>query len=272
MDKFRPIKVAPNQLNLSTQQIETIKQIGKELTTIQGNIPIIKEIVVRGGFTLDTVLKIEPHDIDLFYSLHKWELKDWQGCKCDSIKANIKKLDLPLINTRKVDLGHILKGEIYQEPIDKVIGIFSHHDINSRICFDKDGNIWTCKETINGIKNRIHEWDDDALLQFAYYPYMENDTYITFYSRNIIRGLRMIHTKKYIGVGPVFRSFVEKSPYLFDEILKDKKQTQILRNYILDKTDGMNLGDFQSVLETTGIKSRNEVIHMIEMILISNLA
>lgn len=267
MPRFKPIQVTYGDLNLSNKQIETFQTLSSEISIIQNSIPFIKEFVARGGFLLDTIIGIEPHDIDFFYSLHSWKTKDWQGCSCDDIKVQILSLYVPLINSRKTDLGHILEGEIYFDPIEKVIGPFSHHDINSRICLDKNGVIWTCKESLDGINTKTYEWSYDAAIQFAYYPYFPNDTYVTFYTRNVIRGLRMIYTKKYLRVGPVYKGFLEQSHILFDQILKDQDKTQNLRNYILEKTDNMHLEEFKEALEITKVSNRQKVLYKIEKIL-----
>ena len=89
------IKLDLREFNVSLEQRDTLKQLAAELKTIKEQTPIIKDIVARGGFILDTILGAKPNDIDLFYSLKTWQSPAWQGCKCDEIKKKIDRLDDP---------------------------------------------------------------------------------------------------------------------------------------------------------------------------------
>lgn len=270
MVKFKPIKVPYEELNLSNKQKKTLQQISQELKIVKENIPIIKEVVARGGFILDTIMSAKPNDIDLFYSLNEWGKDEWQGCKCDEIKKKIAQLNLDLMGSRKVDLGHILEGEMYFDPILKIIGPFSHHiELPSRICVDMHGTIWSCKEAIYCIKNKVYETEWTGWLQHSYYPYTDDPYYrnfITSYARGLIRGLRMIHTKKYQKVGPNFRKLVEDSSPIFETVVKNPNYRSGIKKNISEKAGFMKINDFKKSLQVTKTKNADQILKRIEEI------
>lgn len=262
MDKL--LKITPKIFPLVRTQKATLKQLALELGTIEKGIPEIDQIIARGGFLLDTILGATPNDIDLFYSLEFPKSLGWQGCKCDEIKAEIKKLNLPLTGSRKVDLGHILEGEIFFPPIEKCLGPFSHHiEMCTLLCLDSKGDLWTTEKAIYYLKNRIEENRPDAFLQHAYYPYSDNPYYLnpnTSYIRRVVRGLRMIHTKKYTGVGPNFLEFLENCEPIFRMILSSEEYKQAIKQEIQEKCSMMTMDDFRGAIAITKTSNQKMII------------
>ncbi|MFA6602410.1 MAG: hypothetical protein WCT01_01270 [Candidatus Shapirobacteria bacterium] len=250
---YQILKLAVKDLNLLPFQVDSLKKLTQELKILTTSLTNVKNIIARGGFILDTLLGTEPNDIDLFYESSKWKTKNWQGCECDSIKSQIISLNLPLINSRKTDLGHILENEIHLDPVTKVLGFFSHHiDVASMVCLDSSGSIWVNQESLNCIKNKIHEIRFEGWLQHFIYPYSDNPfyrNYKTSYCRLLIRGLRMIHSKKYLSVGSNYRNLLENSNPLFNEVLNNKQLIKGVKEAMVEKCSAMDIPDFYHAID-----------------------
>jgi hypothetical protein len=206
----------------------------------------------------------------LFYSLKNWESPEWQGCRCDEIKSKILKLGLPLTSTRKIDTGHILKGEIYLDPISKIAGPFSHHiDLPSMICLTSSGDLWSNIEALHCIYTKTHEIRFDGWLQHTFHPYSDQKpNFPTGYAKIVIvRGLRMIHTKKYTNVGPNFKHMVENSPEVLDAIIKSRDLQERLIPNLKEKCGFMKPKDFKNALRVTGVKNQAAVFEKIDTLL-----
>lgn len=267
---YTPLKISPVEFGLSKSQLKIIKDLAQELKLIEERLPFIKEIVARGGFILDTLFGVPPNDIDLFYSLKTWQSPRWQGCRCEEIKSKILKLNLPLSSTRKIDTGHILKGEIYLDPIQKITGPFSHHiDVPSMVCLTSTGDLWSNQEALNCIQTKTHEIRFDGWLQHTFYPYSDQKpNFPTGYAKIVIvRGLRMIHTKKYKAVGPNFRYMVENCPEVLDAIVKSRDLQKRLIPNLKEKCHFMKPEDFKNALRVTGVKNQKAVFKKIEQLL-----
>jgi hypothetical protein len=57
---YTPIKAPLAKFNLSRSQTKTLNDLATELKLIEKELPFIKEIVVRGGFVLDTLYDVPP--------------------------------------------------------------------------------------------------------------------------------------------------------------------------------------------------------------------
>ena len=265
------IKLRPQELGTAPQQCTVFEQLASELKTITEKTPILKELIARGGFILDTIMGAEPNDIDLFYALKQWTTPQWHGCKCDEIKQAIASLKLPVTSKRKVDTGHILEGEMYLDPIPKILGYFSHHiEIPSKVLLDADGYIWTVKEAVTCITERIYELRNTGRVQHAYYPYADDPgyrDYVTNTARLVVRGLRMIHTKQYRSVGQDFFDLVDNSSLVWKTVLANKDFTQILKRNMTVKNGFMTLADYANALAVTHVSNQGEILESIKRIL-----
>ncbi len=265
------LKLTPEELGTPPKQCAVFKQLASELKTIKESTQFLKDIIVRGGFVLDTIMAVEPNDLDIFYSLEEWQTPEWQGCKCDEIKQKITSLSLPTTSSRKVDTCHILEGEMYLDPIPKCLGYFSHHiEVPSKVLLDSDGYIWTIKEAVTCIKERIYELKNTGRIQHAYYPYMEDPgyrNYITTSARIITRGLRMIHTKKYKSVGREFFELVENSSLIWESVLSNKEYAEMLKRNVTEKNGFMKLDDYKNSLDVVNSSNKQEILSSIQKIL-----
>jgi hypothetical protein len=260
---YKPIRLN-RHLKLNQKQKQIFEELATELKTIELHINYIDEIVARGGYILDVIFEAEPNDVDLFYSL-----KEHAICKCKEIKKEIKKLNLTLINSKKVDLGHILEGEIYFSPIEKVVGPFSHHiDIPSMICLDSKGNIWGNKNTLYCIQNKMHEINYLPWLMHFHFPYSPDNiyyrTFYTSYCRLSVRGLRMIFTKKYKRVGPNFKNHLANWPAVLKVIESNVEWKEAIASYIREKSPNMKLKDFKTAIDISKVKNKNEISHYLK--------
>ena len=258
-DDYSPIRLN-KQFKFNEKQKDTLYRLASELRVMKQKIKYLDEIITRGGYILDILYNVEPSDIDLFYSL-----KNKTDCKCDEIKQVIKRLHLPLTNSKKVDLGHILPGEINISPINKVVGPFSHHiDIPSMVCLDSEGNIWGNKKSLYCIKNKIHEINYLPWIMHFHFPYSPDNiyyrTFYTSYCRLTIRGLRMIHTKKYKRVGPNFKYHLANWPQVLTVIDKNQEWTMAIKNYIKEKSPNMNSKAFESAINIARVKNKIEIM------------
>lgn len=265
------IKITFNQARLKKSQRQKLEQLSRELRYIEKHSLYVDKIVARGGFVLDTILGVEPNDIDLFYSLKGEKTKFWQGCKCEEIKKEIRDYKLELLGSRKVDLGHVLEGEMFFEPVEKCLGYFSHHiDYPSMICLDSKKQLWSNDKAWNCIKNKTHEVRYEGWLQHFCYPYSDNPgyrNYITNYARLICRGLRMINSKSYKAIGPNFLSVLENSNAIFNTILSDDKLLKLLKDNLIEKCSGMSFKDYETSLEITKAKNRKYILLSIKKVL-----
>ena len=265
------LRLSPEELGTPPKQCDVFKQLASELKTVKESIPFLEDIIARGGFVLDTIMAVEPNDLDIFYSLKEWQTPEWPGCKCEELKKGIAFLNLPITSSRKVDVCHILEGEIYLDPIPKCLGYFSHHiEIPSKVLLDSDGYIWTTKEAATCIKERIYELRNTGRVQHAYYPYMEDPgyrNYITTSARIVARGLRMIHTKKYKSVGKEFFELVENSSLIWQSVLNNQEYTKMLKRNMIVKNGFMKLDDYKNALDVVGSTKKEEILSSIQKIL-----
>lgn len=269
---YKPRKIKPSELKLKNYPWETTRKAGKELSAIKESVGIVDEVVVRAGFVLDTLLGVEPNDVDLFYSLKIWKYKDWPGCECKRIRKEIRGLNLPVISSRKIDLGHILEGEIYFSPVVKTVGPFSHHiDIPDMLCIDKNGDIWGNDEAIFCINNRVGEIRYDGWLQHPYFPYIPEDflhnKFSVFYILQVFRELRMIYTKKYIAVGPNLRLLFDASLPVFDSVLESSRLTKYIKDYVSTRNSTMNIQGYKEALGVVGVDDMRKYIGLIKRFL-----
>lgn len=269
---YQPRILRPSEFKSDNYPKETIKRIGEELSVIEKDIRIIDKVVIRAGFVLDTLLGNPPNDADLFYSLRKWQYKNWPGCQCQKIAKEITRLNLPIIKSRKIDLGHILKGEIYFSPVEKTVGPFSHHiDIAAMVCIDSKGNVWGNDEALYCINNRIGEIRYDGWLQHSYFPYTPEDPFYNnfsaFYALQVFRELRMIHSKKYKAVGPNLKLLIENSLPVFKYVLNDLDLIKYVKNKVAMKNSLMKIGDYEKSLNVANLPSGREYLKAIKFFL-----
>jgi hypothetical protein len=267
---FTPRIIKPLEFRLKSFPNATIHELGRELAIIEKEIGEIDKIVVRAGFVLDSLLGSQPNDADLFYSLKKWQHKNWPGCRCKEIAKKITLLNLPIINSRKVDLGHILKGEVYFPPAEKVVGPFSHHiDVPAMVCIDSSGNVWGNDEALYCINNRIGEISFNCWLQHSYFSYIPDDrlfnNYAVFYTLQVFRELRMIHSKKYRSIGPNLKLLFDNCLPVLTFVLADKKLASYTKENIAEKNSSMSLKDYATALEITGVVDIKRYLEVIKL-------
>jgi len=262
-----PIKITSEKYQLNHKQIKIFTTLANELRNIEEKSKHVDQIIARGGFIIDTLLSVEPSDIDLFYSL-KGNIID---CKCNEIKKEVESLHLPLLSQRKVDLGHVLENEIFFPPVEKVVGPFSHHiDIPSMVCLDSRTNLWTNNLALTCLKEKAYEIRPFALLMHHKFPYSpENPYYLNFYtsySRLMVRGLKMIHKKGYKKFGSNFLFFLENWPSVLEVVKSSDELTQAIQNYIIEKCPGMKFTDFKKAIITTKSNNNHKIINSIKFL------
>jgi len=269
---YKPRVIKLSEIKSVGDPSETFKRIALELSLIKNRINFIDEIVVRAGFVIDTLLGVEPNDVDLFYSLKKWEHKDWPGCKCEEIRLKLLDLELPIINSRKVDLGHILEGEIYFSPAEKVVGPFSHHiGVPAMVCVDDKGRLWGNDEALDCINGRRGEIQYNAWLQHAYFPYTPEDPYgnnfSAFYALQVFRELRMIFSKRYVSVGPNLKLMMENCLPVFDYILSNPDLKGYIKKKVIKKNSLMKLSDYREVLGIFKLGNISDILFKIALLI-----
>jgi len=223
-----------DKLSLDVNQKKVLETAASDLKIIKQSVPIIKEIIVRGGFLVDLILKNKAGDIDLFYVTHDKKGNISLSCQCDYLKKEIAKLNLNLVGKRhKLDLGHFGKNEIYLPPIEKICGYFSHHiDYISQFCLDENNNIWGNQDSLKHIKAKHYEIRYEG---WVLWPYFLEDAqrYNLAFTGTLIRGLRFIKNKRLNSCGPKFKELVKNSAIILKEIAKNESETKIFKKWLI---------------------------------------
>jgi len=243
-----------SEFKLSQKQRETFSFVAHDLKTLKNNVPLLENIVVRAGFVLDTLLNAEPHDIDTLYTTKEQVGRLFEKCRCDEIRETLPNLRFKIFNKEhELDLGHFGKGEVYVPLIEKTVGYHSHLiDVADMVCIDSNGDIWGNKEAEYCIKNRVHEIRYDGWILFSYFikefPYTD---YYYFCTLNIFRGLKMVHSKNYGGVGHNFLTLLENSKPILDYTSTIPQYIEALNTYRAKKAPFMGREEITKTLELT---------------------
>lgn len=255
-----------SEFKLSQKQQETFSALAHDLKTLKDNVSLLQDIVVRAGFVLDTLLNVEPHDIDTLYTTKEQVGHLFEKCRCDDIRVIIPNLKFEIFNKEhELDLGHFGEGEVYVPLIEKTVGYHSHLiDVGDMVCIDSNGDIWGNKEAEYCIKNRIHEIRYDGWILFSYFirefPYTD---YYYFCTLNIFRGLKMISSKNYGGAGPNFLTLLENAKPILDYTSTVPKYIEALNKYRNKKAPFMDVTEITKTLEVTKVSNANYIVDML---------
>lgn len=246
-------------LNLEPDAKAIFNQVSTELTKVREMDKSISEIGIAGGFVIDTLLNLEPADIDL-----KYAIKDEQGntlriCKCDHIKTLIEDTILP--KKYSLDIGSIKENnnDHFESINDKHLGIFSHHpEYISQFVMDETGNIWSNKNALKDYFKREYNPSTEGLMCWIYY---ENRTFFEALALMLIRGFGYID-KRDLQIGEKFYYYMEKSSEIFEEYSKEDTDHKSIIEYFNKKVGTME--NLSKLLDKHKVPGKHSVLSSIE--------
>lgn len=259
---YTPFKVT-NQLDISEQQKQIFIELAHDLRLIKQACPFLDDIIVRSGFILDTLLNAQPFDVDAYYTTKEQVNSLFSKCRCDEIRENIKNLNFKILDKKyPLDLGHSGEGEIYLPPIEKNLSFHSHlFDLADMVCLNDQGELWANDEAVNAINNKTHEIRYDGWLLHPYFiRVFPHDDYYYFVTANSLRGLKMIHTKKYTNVGPNYRLLLENLKPIIDYVANVPDYVQKLKKYHEKKCRNMSREDLKKALAITAANNQSYLL------------
>lgn len=246
-------------LNITPAVMELFNDVAAHLKKIRSFDKSISEIGIAGGFVLDTMLGLDPSDIDLKYAMRDNDGNFITTCKCDYVRTLVDKVCLG--KDFRVDIGNIKENnnDIFDSIVDKQVSILSHHpEYISQFSLDEDGRIWGNIDSLNDFNNKIYNPRTEGLMAWISH---EGKTYYEALAILLIRGFGYIK-KRDLRMGEKFKYYMSITPKIFEIYSKERHDHAGLVTYFNKKVG--SLANLEALLDIHNISYKNEVVEPIK--------